>query len=171
MQEIWKDIKGFDGYYQVSTLGNVRSIDRKDSLGRLWKGKNRKFKSNNRGYLQVSLFKNGKEKYFLVHRLVADTFIENSKDLTQVNHKDQNNKNNKVDNLEWCSNYYNAHFGDRIERCGIKHRKPVKAIKDGEEIYFDGVTLAEKELSLKSGALSAAIRRHGTAGGYRFEYV
>lgn len=104
MEEIWKDIEGYEGLYQVSNFGNVRSIPRKGTYKTvhiLKPGKTRK------GYFQVILTKNSIGKPFRIHRLVAKAFIPNLNNLPQVNHKDGNKLNNCVDNLEWCTNEYN----------------------------------------------------------------
>lgn len=103
MTEIWKDIKGFEGLYQVSSYGNVRSYYRG---GRILKPKKDKD-----GYLEVCLRKNNKSKYFKIHRLVAFVFIENTDNLPQVNHIDENKMNNNINNLEWCDCYYNINYG------------------------------------------------------------
>lgn len=109
--EIWKDIKGYEGKYQVSNLGNVKSLNynrtKKEHLLGLY---------SCRGYLQVVLSKNCICKKFLVHRLVAEAFIENPDNLPQVNHIDENKLNNRVDNLEWCGAKYNTNFGTRLQR-------------------------------------------------------
>lgn len=111
MQEIWKDIKGFEGYYQVSNLGKVRSLDRveyyqrKDSgkiTRRSRKGKPLVSKTDRYGYEVVHLRKDGEiNVYPTVHRLVAEAFIENAENKPTVNHRDCDKKNNVVDNLEW----------------------------------------------------------------------
>lgn len=111
MNEIWKDIKGFEGKYQVSNFGNVKSFSRGEHLLRLNGGKK---------YIQVILCKNGKTYAKLVHRLVADAFISNPNNFPCVNHKDENPKNNCVDNLEWCSYRYNNVYNDRVEKCKLK---------------------------------------------------
>ena len=109
MKEIWKDINGYEGLYQVSNLGRVRSLNRyvnsaiKNNNKVIRKGKILKFNSNWNNYLQVNLSKCGKEKMFAVHRLVALTFIPNPNNLSQVNHIDGNKFNNSVNNLEWCT--------------------------------------------------------------------
>ena len=107
-EEIWKDIDGYEGLYKVSNLGRVKS------LNYLRKGieKERIPNKNNSGYLIVGLHKDGKIKNFLIHRLVAEAFIENVNDLPQVNHKDENKLNNCVENLEWCSAKYNSNYGE-----------------------------------------------------------
>lgn len=95
-KEIWKDIPNYEGMYQISNLGNVKSI---------YKNGNTKILTGGikKGYRQVILVKNKKRKYASVHRLVAETFIPNPNNLPQVNHKDGNKSNNNVDNLEWCT--------------------------------------------------------------------
>lgn len=100
--ETWKDIIGFEGYYQVSNLGNVRSLDRFDGVN-YRKGQIIKPTLKFNGYLQVGLRKHMKRKYVSVHRLVATHFIDNPKNKSQINHIDCNKQNNKVDNLEWVT--------------------------------------------------------------------
>lgn len=111
MQEIWRNIPGYDGLYSVSNFGRVMSQERTDRIGR---NKKRKIlipcKSQN-GYLKVSLYKNGKVKYKSIHRLVAEAFLENEQNLPCINHIDENKENNVVSNLEWCDYYYNNNYG------------------------------------------------------------
>ena len=105
MNEIWKDIVGYEGLYQVSNLGNVKRINF---------FKKERFVipcSKGSGYLYVSLSKNNKQKNFYIHRLVATAFIENPDNLPVINHKDENRSNNIVDNLEWCTQKYNCNYG------------------------------------------------------------
>ena len=118
--EIWKDYKDYEGLYQASNLGRMRSLDRwvkgPNSSIRFCKGRILKPCTTKDGYLLVNLCKNGKVKSFLVHRLVAEAFIDNTDNLPQVNHKDENKLNNNVDNLEWCDAQYNSNYGTRTER-------------------------------------------------------
>ena len=118
MQEIWKDIKDYEGYYQVSNLGRIKSLKR-IVKGR-WKNIIIKEKILNRkienGYLRVQLSKNNISKIFLVHRLVAETFIPNPNNYKEINHKDENTINNNVDNLEWCTHSYNINYGTRTQK-------------------------------------------------------
>ena len=117
MKEVWKDIKNYEGLYQVSNLGRVRSLDRyietfiKNQIGRykctkFYKGYILK-QQTYQGYKCVQIHTNGQYKWEKVHRLVAETFIPNSNNLPQVNHIDGNKENNKVDNLEWCTHSEN----------------------------------------------------------------
>ena len=122
IKEIWKDKKDYEGHYQVSNFGRVKSIKF---------GKERILKpvTNSSGYLLVELYKNNIKKKYSVHRLVAEAFIPNPYNLPQVNHKDENKLNNNVDNLEWCTNEYNINYGTRTER----YSKPVlQYTLDGE---------------------------------------
>lgn len=104
MKEVWKDIEGFEGKYQVSNLGNVKSLNYRNQ----GYSQNLVPKKNNQGYLWVELRRNGESKCCLIHRLVADAFIENLKNYPIINHKDENPLNNAVDNLEWCDISYNV---------------------------------------------------------------
>lgn len=110
MEEIWKDIDGFEGLYQVSNFGNVMSLN----YGNRGYAKKLTPKFNNSGRLWVELLKGGKRKCMLVHRLVALAFIPNPNNFPQINHKDENPKNNFAFNLEWCTQSYNNHYS--IER-------------------------------------------------------
>lgn len=114
VEEIFKDIKDLEGKYQVSNFGNILSLN----YHRSGKPKLMKLSDNGNGYLKVCLSKDGKQKMFKVHRLVAETFIPNPENLPQVNHIDENKENNRVDNLEWCSLEYNNNYGTRNERIG-----------------------------------------------------
>lgn len=96
--EIWKDVNVYEGAYQISNLGNIKSLPRKNTKGKILKPA-----KNNRGYLRVGLCYKGKVRYDSVHRLVAETFIPNPKKLPEVNHIDGDKLNNKVENLEWVT--------------------------------------------------------------------
>lgn len=115
MEEIWKPIKDYEGCYEASNLGRIRSLDRWVSNGkgiRLAKGKVLHPTPKHHNYLTVLLSKDGVKKRRHVHRLVAQAFIPNPDDLPQINHKDENPINNCVDNLEWCTAKYNNNYGN-----------------------------------------------------------
>ncbi len=120
MEEIWKDIKDFEGLYQISNLGRVKSLERIDKSNHLVKEKILKIFKTRNGYLKVVLCKNGKQKNYDIHRLVAQAFITNPDNLPQVNHKDENKENNCVWNLEFCSCSYNTNYGTRNQKVSEK---------------------------------------------------
>ena len=114
MIEEWRPIEGYEGLYEVSNTGRVRSVDRYDNRNYFRKGKVLSPGKDTVGYLFVILHCNGKSKEINVHRLVAKAFIENPDNLPQVNHKDKTNNN--VDNLEWCTAKYNNKYGSRKDK-------------------------------------------------------
>ena len=122
MEEIWKDVVGYEGYYQVSNLGRVKSLDRISSNGRKIKGKILSTKVNTPPYYpRVSLSVNGKMKLVQVHRLVAQAFVYNPdpEHKTQVGHKDESRTNNRADNLEWVTPKENSNMPKHIERLSV----------------------------------------------------
>lgn len=140
-KEIWKDIKNYEGYYQVSNLGRIKSVDRYinqyngyNYSTRIYKGKILKFSIGTRGYLKVVLQKERKVKTYNVHRLVAEAFIPNPNNLPQVNHIDENKLNNNINNLEWCSSKYNINFGNRNIKVSNKLKGVPKSAKHRENI-------------------------------------
>lgn len=102
MKEIWKDIKDYEGFYKISTLGRVLRIKDNKILG---------YYLNNKGYCCLSLYKDGKTYHPTIHRLVALHFIDNPNNYKQVNHIDCNKENNTIDNLEWCNQISNYNHG------------------------------------------------------------
>ena len=135
-EEIWKPIEGYEGLYEVSNTGRVRSIDRYDSRNHFRRGRILKLSYDTVGYLIVGLHSNGKKKTYLVHRLVAPAFIPNPDNLPQVNHRDEDKTNNRVENLEWCDSKYNLSYGTR----NIRIRETL--IKNG---YWSSLSKEEKE--------------------------
>lgn len=113
--EEWKDIKGYEGHYQVSNLGRVRSLG-----GTTWKSE-KLMSTERKNYERVGLYKDKRTKQLLVHRLVAEAFIPNPDNLPEINHKDENKLNNCVENLEWCTRHYNLNYGTRNKRIGKVH--------------------------------------------------
>ena len=111
MNEIWRSVKDYEGLYEVSNWGRVRNC-RTGCV--LRPGKHRD------GYLQVNLYKDGVMKRCYVHRLVATAFIPNPDNLPQINHKDENKENNRIENLEWCNCKYNNNYGTHIEKISKK---------------------------------------------------
>ena len=115
--EEWRDIKGYEGKYQVSNLGRVKSL--KNCKGNC-REKILKLRPNKNGYIRIELYIYGKNKKFPVHRLVAAAFIPNPDNYKEVNHKDEDKTNNRVDNLEWCTRKYNANYGTMDKRISEK---------------------------------------------------
>jgi hypothetical protein len=118
--EIWKDINGYEGYYQISNQGNVRSIDRFDGVHDR-KGTIIKPNLKQNGYLQVGLRMHSKRKWIGVHRLVAIHFIENPDNKPQVNHIDGNKQNNTINNLEWVTAKENQNHATKL---GLRKNMP-----------------------------------------------
>ena len=158
MSEVWKDIEGYEGLYQVSNWGRVKSL-------KFGKERILKPEKNRNGYLVVNLYKNGKRKHFKIHRLVAEAFVSNPDNLPCVNHADEDKTNNFYGNLEFCSYQYNNNFGTRNERASKtktngKHSKPVQGLnpKTGKVVVeFPSVMEAERN-GYYQGAVSACCR-------------
>lgn len=176
MTEIWKDILGHEGSYQVSNLGRVRSLDRECWNGHVFfvkKGRVLKQKLSTSGYMRVCIGRNNDE---YVHRLVAAAFHPNPDNLPQVNHKDENKLNNNANNLEWCTPLYNMHYGnavtvreEKIKRTHIVNMKPIINLDTGD--IYESVTLAAKKIGVHYMSISNCIRgKTKRAGGYRFAY-
>lgn len=134
-KRIWKDIENYEGLYQVSNLGEVRSIRN---------GKCRKLKvcEGAYKYLLIQLSKNGKATTYRVHRLVAQAFIPNPHNYEQVNHKDEDKQNNLASNLEWCNQVYNCNYGTFRKRVGVRAKK-IRCITTGE--IFNSQAEAEQK--------------------------
>lgn len=120
MQEIWKDIKGYEGLYRISNLGNVKSLERKviksNGIVQIRKERIMNKRKNSDGYYVAKLNVNKMSKSINIHRLVAEAFIPNPLNLPEVNHKDYNRTNNCVDNLEWCSHIDNIKYSSNVGR-------------------------------------------------------
>ena len=172
MEEIWKDVKGYEGLYQVSNLGRVKSFDTKDKLDRIRKGRILKGYKQGGGYLQVSLYKNGKHKKY-IHRLVAQAFIPNPEHKPQVNHIDEIKTNNMVSNLEWSTSKENLNHGTRNERSSRKHSIPIIAsnLKTGESTDFCSAKECARQLGLCQQSISKVlVGQLRQTGGYKFKY-
>lgn len=184
-KEEWRPIKGYIGIYEVSNLGRVRSLDHYvvDSIGRekLYRGAPVKAYFNAKvGYMYIDLHKNGSRKHMRLHRVVAGAFISNPNNYSEINHIDENTKNNTVGNLEWCSREYNCNYGNRnkhqIETNDRKNprlrRQPVIAtnISTGETIRFSSQMDASRELGLPQGNIGKCCRNEiSETCGWNFE--
>lgn len=164
MKEVFKDIPGYEGKYQVSNLGRVKSLDYNKT------GKERilKLRQNNSGYLYVILCKNGKLKNYLVHRLVATTFIENPDNLPCVNHKDLNRHNNKVSNLEFCTYYYNNTYNNRHKI----HSRKVGCFKNNKLIKVYNATIdVEKDGFNQGNVVKCCKGNRKSCSGFQWKYI
>lgn len=189
MTEDWRPVRGYEGFYSVSTLGRVR---REQSLrfGGCFGVVNVKERilkpTHTRGYLCVGLSKFGILKRKQIHRLVAEAFIPNHDNLPQVNHKDENKQNNCADNLEWCTAKYNVNYGHHNEKISKsrqkekckkqlreameKTKRKVLCVDTGE--VFNSIAEAEKTLGVKQSNISyVCLGKRERAGGYRWTYI
>lgn len=173
MEEIWKDVEGYEGFYQVSNMGRVRSIERRLNDGRIYGGRILEQKQVRNGYMQVHVSKDNKGKYLSVHRLVARAFVPGFVEGADVNHKDEDKTNNRVDNLEWCSHSYNSQYGHRNDT--MVEQRSLEVVMMSE----DGSTIREfpslREAARASGVSAAHICQvckgeRKKAGGYRWKY-
>ena len=171
--EIWKDVVGYEGFYKVSNKGNVYSVERKNPAGIRCGGLILRLTQHKRGYIQVSLRRDGVMKTKKVHRLVAEAFIPNPNNYSEVNRRDEDKSNNVVENLEWCSRKYNMNYGTATKRTADKNNKPVKGThkETGEQIYLK---------SMVEGALygfdpkrisDVCLGKRQTHRGYSFEKI
>lgn len=187
MTEIWKDIEGFEGRYQISNLGRVKSLSRYVQFGkqrRFVPEYIRKEKSKPNGYRYVQLNLNGKEKDFHVHRLVAKHFVPGYFDGAHVNHKDGNKANNTADNLEWCTRsenqrhmyhvlnhkaWVNGRFGAESPRA----KRIVQLSMNGEVIReWSCAADVQRELGIQESGIRKVLK--GTcnqAGGFKWKYA
>lgn len=172
-KEIWKDIPDFSNY-QISNFGKVRRYNKASEYDkRIPKFTYLKPQKVKRGYLQVSLCKNGKQYKKTIHRLVALLFIPNPNNLPQINHKDENPSNNVVSNLEWCDNWYNCHYGNHIERVRISHFKRIGQYDLGNKLirYWNSIIDASNNLGIDSSSITKVCKnKRNTAGGYIWKY-
>lgn len=171
MEEIWKDITDYEGLYQVSNLGRIKSFRESTKFG---KQKELILKPSliNSGYEVVSLYKGKRKRKFQVHRLVASEFLDNPDNLPCVNHKDENKLNNCVDNLEWCSYLYNNNYGTAKIRSIYTRSKPIaQKTMDGlplatyESLHIASSLLGYDYVNMKNWC------KNGFGGGYRWEFI
>ena len=182
LNEVWKPVKGYEGLYEVSNLGNVRSVDRYVMNGNcccFLKGKPKKAYYSSDGHLKVRLYKNNQGKKYFVHRLVAETFIPNPNNLPCIDHIDRNYLNNSADNLRWCTQKENMnnpltreHNKNRPkeakEKMLVTRRKkqscncevPVYYIDEqGKKISFKSMAEAQRQTNVLSSYICLSIKK------------
>ena len=177
--EIWLPIKGYEGLYQVSNMGHVRSLDRvvefKDGRRQFYRGRVLKPRKNWQGYLSVTLSKDGCWTDKRVNRLVADAFVENPdpEKYDQVNHIDEDKSNNVWTNLEWCDRKYNCNFGTAIERRVEKQSKAVVAFNTFGILVHRFASVSEAGRNgFDKGAVSACCNgKRKTFKGLRWRFI
>lgn len=169
IEEEWRDIAGYEGLYKISSLGRVKSLN---YYGKAGNEKIRRLRVNKFGYSDIVLSKNGVNRTYQVHRLVANAFIPNPNSLPQVNHIDEVKGNNSVSNLEWCDTSYNINYGNRNKISGYKNSmpeiNPVICIETNEK--FVSVAEASRKMNIGRGSISLCIKgKQRTAGGYHWK--
>ena len=165
MEEIWKDVPGFEGLYQVSNYGQIKSTPRRGTVGGIMKGH-----ADRKGYINITLRKDGKQYTQKLHRLIAITFIPNPHNYPEVNHRDENKQNNRIDNLEWCSTSYNHEYGTRTLRASARCGKPICCVETGVE--YQGARQAAREMGIDASGITKALKNpNRTCGGYHWQYV
>ena len=185
MKEVWKDVVGYEGLYEVSDLGNVR-VSR---VGSPFFMKCKSIQKNNKGYLTV-LLSDGKgvQKRRTIHRIVAEAFLDNAEHYPQINHKDENKTNNCVDNLEWCSQSYNVNYSlERHPERTLSHKHQKHVVRNGkrmalrvQQLTLDGEIVREWDNSrtvfLETGMSDWSISQccrgiWKTAYGFKWQYA
>jgi hypothetical protein len=177
VEEIWRDVPGYEGLYQVSDHGNVRSLNWRN----LGHARNLYLKEHNRGYRHVELRKNGKAKAFTVHRLVAMAFIPNPNNYPVINHKDENKANNAADNLEWCNMSQNMKHTislhqDRYHVEGkpfYRTEKVIQMSQTGEQLkVWDNLITIKRETGWSQWSIDQCCRGiRKTAYGYTWRFA
>ena len=177
MNEYWKLAKGYEKFIAVSNQGNVVTTAQVDSYGNYLPERLKTVYLHKSGYKYILLSIDGKQKFLLVHRLVAETFLSNPHNFKEVNHKDLNKGNANVNNLEWCSREYNmkhaSEHGAFKSNTTNKVAKAVTAIsRDGSRTSYHSVNACAKAIGGFSTNVSACLKgKIKTYKGYTFEYI
>lgn len=169
--EVWKDIAGYEGLYQVSNLGRIKSLERPKNFGRVYKEKIMRPGTNATGYLYVVLYKDGHHKTHRLHRLILKTFnpVDDMEHL-DVNHIDEDKQNCKLDNLCWATRAQNLNWGRHNERVSKTQSKLIYCVELDKT--FQGIRPAAKEIGEFPQHICRALKQPTrTAGGYHWQYV
>lgn len=160
IEEKWLPVVGYEGLYEVSSLGRVRSLPRNTTKGKILTQQITKF-----GYLKVALAKNNVPKFFQVHRLVAISFIPNPNNLPQVNHINENKLDNRVENLEWCTAKYNMNYSNS--------KRVAQYTLSGELVaIYSSLREASNQTGFWYGNISrCCLGKRKTAYGYIWKYI
>lgn len=182
--EEWRPVPCYEGMYEVSNYGRVHSLDRvvpfqKGGYKHI-KGKVMRCVVNGYGYYVVTLFKESKGYFVGVHILIGRAFIPNPKNLPQINHKDENKKNNHISNLEWCTCQYNNSYGTKIERIKLAQRNDPRKSCPVMQYSYDNVFIkeypsaieAERQTGINAGSILAVCQQEKhcfSAGGFKWK--
>ena len=177
--EVWKDIKGYEGLYQVSNMGRVKSLGRtvsaKNNSKQYRKGRILKFWTNKNGYQLVFLYNvNGERKTVFVHRLVCEAFYPKNKNKPEVNHINEDKSDNRACNLEWVTRKENNNHGTHNTKVAKALSKPVgQYTREGELIkVWQSVSEVQRQLGFTKQNISQAARgKQKTAYGFVWKYV
>ena len=173
-KEIWRDITGYEGYYQVSSEGRVKSLERKNNYGRTVKERILKPAFDGWGYLVVTLCADGKRKNLMVHRLVCEAFNDNRDEKPEVNHINEIKTDNRACNLEWCTRIENLTHGTRSERSAKTLSKPICQYTLDEKIVKTWASLTEvkRGTGFSQGNISqVANGKRKQAYGFIWKYI
>lgn len=179
MEEIWRDIPGYEGFYQASSLGKIRSVDHvafcnyDRNYKRTVKGKILSPTTNRYGYSMICMSVEGKIMNKSVHQLVALAFLPNPNNFDQINHKNEIKTDNRPENLEWCDAKYNANYGTKNKRT-IKNRTGKTSCiavcctdKNGTPFCFSSIAEASRQTGVYYGCIRDCLYgKQKTAGGY-----
>lgn len=164
--EIWKSIKGYEGIYEISNKGRIKTFHNNDKIFL-------KPKVNYKGYEYISLCKNGIMKWYFIHTLVANTFVNNPNNYLIINHIDKNPSNNCADNLEWCNHSYNAKYSiDEIKKAHRHEKISIIRINNvtGEKVYYSGIREAARLNNTYHSNILKAIKNDSYCVGYKWKY-
>lgn len=177
IDEVWKPIKYYEGLYEISSLGRIRSLDHLRQTGRsayIQKGKEIKLGLNGKtGYLIVSLSKNGTSTTYRVHKLVAETFLPNPNNYKCVNHINEVKTDNRIDNLEWCSHKYNSNYGNRNKKIADKLSIKIDQYSLDDEYIktWNSSVEIEKTLGIKQSNICLCCKgKRDSVGNYKWKY-